>query len=234
VGYVTLKHALSAAALAAVDDPDRAPVVAALAAVASSGPLSGDELARQTGRSPDDIRRDLLATGVCVDTGDGGVGLDPAFAPHAAYAARQTARAVGMTRALSGPAPSGLLPVVWRAMVLFNVGLFFECHEYLERPWRAARGDRALYHGLIQAAAGCYHCERGNVHGTAVLLGKAIAKLRAYAPAALGIDVSDLLDGLAGVRAAALAVPPRLPRGREHLPVIRLAADPDTRAAAAG
>jgi len=231
VGYVRLKHALSAAVLAAVDDPRQAPTVQALAACAASGrsgPVSVADLARATGWSPKEALRRALATGLCVDAGGGRlVDLDPAFAPHAAYAARQTARASEAVRVLTAPVPRTVSPVVWRAVVLFNAGLFFECHEYLERAWRdAGDRDRAFYHGLIQAAAACYHCEKGNAHGTAVLLGKALAMLRAYAPAAHGIDVATLLDGLAAVRAAALRDPPRLPRGREHLPVIRLAADP--------
>ncbi len=231
MAYVRLKHALSAAVLAAVDDSREAPTVEALAACAASDRGASapvDDLARAAGLTPEEVRRRLLATGVCVEAGDARlVGLDPLFAPHAAYAARQTARAADAVRALRGPAPQGLSAVVWRAVVLFNAGLFFECHEYLEHPWRAADpGDRAFYHGLIQAAAGCYHCEKGNVHGTDVVLGKAIANLRPYAPAAHGIDVARLLDGLADMRAGALAVPPTLPCGRERLPVIRLAADP--------
>lgn len=231
MGYVRLKHALSAVALAAVDDPREAPTVQALAACAApgrGGPASVRDLARATGLPPEDVRRRVLATGVCIDAGGGRlVGLDPALAPHAAYAARQTARAAEAVRTLSAPAPRTVSPAVWRAVVLFNVGLFFECHEYLERAWRTAGdGDRAFYHGLIQAAAGCYHCEKGNAHGTEVLLGKALANLRPYAPAAHGIDVAALLHGLAAVRAGALAEPPRLPRGRGGLPVIRLAVDP--------
>ncbi len=229
MAYVRLKHALSAAVLAAVDDSREAPTVEALAACAASDRGASapvDDLARAAGLTPEEVRRRLLATGVCVEAGGARlVGLDPIFASHAAYAARQTARAADAVRVLRGPAPQGLSAVVWRAVVLFNAGLFFECHEYLERPWRAAdRGDRAFYHGLIQAAAGCYHFEKGNVHGTDALLAKAIVNLRPYAPAAHGIDVAGLLDGLADVRAGALAVPPRLPHGR--LPVIRLAADP--------
>ena len=162
--YVRLKHALSAAVLAAVDDPDQVPTVEALAACAAAGggPVSAADLSRAAGVPVDEILRRLLATGLCLDH-DGGrlVGLDARFRPHAAYAGRQTARAVDAVRVLRGPAPSALSPVLWRAVVLFNAGLFFECHEYLERPWRAAgRAARAFYHGLIQAAAGCYHCEK--------------------------------------------------------------------------
>ena len=238
MGYVALKHALSAAALAAVDDPRLAAVVEALASCVSpdrARHASHGDLGGPAGLPPDEVRRRVLATGVCVELeGTRATALAPAHAPHAPYAARQTARAVEMVRTLARPAPRGVAPVVWRAVVLFNVGLFFECHEYLEGAWRTAHdGDRPFYHGLIQAAAGCYHCEKGNAHGTAVLVGKAIAKLRPYAPAAHGIDVAGLLDGLAVVRDGALAEPPRLPRGRERLPVIRLA-DPGTRAAAVG
>jgi hypothetical protein len=70
------------------------------------------------------------------------------------------------------------------------------------------------------------------VHGTAVLLGRAIANLAPSAPSAHGLDVAGLLDGLAAVRAGAEAEPPALPHGRERLPVIRLAADPGAAASA--
>jgi predicted metal-dependent hydrolase len=90
---------------------------------------------------------------------------------------------------------------VRRGAALFNAGLFFECHELFEDAWRAsAPPERLFYHGLVQAAAACYHAEKGNTHGAAVLLDKARAKLTRYAPRYLGVDIEGLLASLRAVR----------------------------------
>jgi len=240
VGYIRLKHALADVALAAVEDPASAPTVVALAAyarlAARSGPAGGRpvpiaELARAAGVLPDEVR-DRLASTRLFSAGDpSGLALDARYAPHAGYFTRQVTRAAGAVRILAlRPAPRGAPRAVWRAAVLFNAGLFFECHEYLEDSWRSAGPeDRAFYHGLIQAAAACYHWENGNAHGARVLAGKALAKLRAYAPARHGVAVAQLLADLAAVRDAAGADPPRPPRGRGDLPVIAWSSPADGR-----
>lgn len=62
---------------------------------------------------------------------------------------------------------------------LFNEGLFFDCHEYLEGAWRRAEGeDKLMIQGLVQAAAGLHKLELGSAAGAAELLGKAESKLR--------------------------------------------------------
>jgi len=228
-GYVRLKHALSAVALRVVETPAAVPTAEALAAYARLGgghPAPVADVARVLRASPDDIWRRLMETGLF----DAAAGRDrPAlaavYAPHAAYFARQAARMADAVRILGEPVP-GVPDVVRRGVALFNAGLFYECHEYLEGVWRAARGpDRAFYHGLIQAAAACYHCEKGNRHGTRVLAGKAVEKLRAFAPVFHGVGVAALLVGLEGLCAGADSGAPRLPDSRVGLPVITLAAD---------
>ncbi len=43
---------------------------------------------------------------------------------------------------------------------MFNAGLFFDCHEFLEDAWRGETGDRKLFlQGLIQAAAALHKLE---------------------------------------------------------------------------
>lgn len=50
-----------------------------------------------------------------------------------------------------------------QALVLWNVGLFFELHELLETVWRDKRGEsRTGLKGLIQAAGVYVHQSRGN------------------------------------------------------------------------
>lgn len=64
--------------------------------------------------------------------------------------------------------------------VLFNEGLFFDCHEYLEGAWRRAAGeDKLMTQGLIQAAAAFHKLELGSPSGAVELLGKAAEKLGA-------------------------------------------------------
>lgn len=61
---------------------------------------------------------------------------------------------------------------------LFNEGLFFDCHEYLEGAWKRCEGqEKIMLQGLIQAAAGFHKWELGSPAGYAELLGKAIQKL---------------------------------------------------------
>jgi len=240
VGYVRLKHALAGVALAAVEDPARAPTVvvlaayarlAALAGPAGGGPVPIAEIARAAGAPPDDVRERLTSTRLFGAGDPRDLALDARFAPHAGYFTRQIARAAAAVRALDlRPAPRGVPRAVWRAVVLFNAGLFFECHEYLEDSWRSAGPeDRAFYHGLIQAAAACYHWEKGNAHGARVLAGKALANLRAYAPGRHGVAVARLLGDLAAVRDAAGTDPPCPPRGRGDLPTIAWAPPGDGR-----
>ena len=63
----------------------------------------------------------------------------------------------------------------------FNGGRYFEAHEAWEAMWRVTRGPlRLFYQGLVQAAVGLHHLERGNVNGAQAQLQKAISKLEQY------------------------------------------------------
>jgi hypothetical protein len=158
------------------------------------------------GSDPDAVRRALLGTGLFGDEA-GGIALAAAYRSHAAYFRRQVPRLAEALRLAAQP-PGPDVPLdVHRGAALFDAGLFFEAHEYWEDVWRAARPpERTFYHGLVQAAAGCYHAEKGNAHGAAVLLAKARAKLRGFAPRYLGVDVTALLASLDAVRAGGPAV----------------------------
>ena len=204
MSYVRLKHTLAEIALDAVAHPGPAPTAALLLAYAKmsrrrpSVPLAA--LARAAGVAPADAARALSATGLFGGPdGAGRIALSASFRPFAPYLSRQAARVRTALRLL-GSSQRLAAPVEIRAAALFNAGLYFECHEYLEDIWRASAGpERSFYHGLVQAAAGLYHFEKGNAHGTRSLLGKAIAKLELYAPAYREVDVAALLIGLRGV-----------------------------------
>jgi hypothetical protein len=171
-----------------------------------------------------DALRLLQGTGLFEEAdGARAVALAAPFRPFTPYLRRQTARLERALLALRSSPGSEVPREVWRGAVLFNAGLFFECHEYLEDVWRAAPPpERAFFHGLVQAAAGCYHLEKANIHGARTLLAKAIGKLRPSAPVHLGVDVARLVSDLGGLLDAVDASPPRRPPSRAGLPTIQL------------
>jgi uncharacterized protein len=230
VSYVRLKHTLADIALAAIARPHDARTARALVAYAGAadrgGPVSVRLIAAAAHESPSRVLRLLLDTGLFADA-DGGreIVLASPFLPSAAYFARQVSRLGNALRLLASPAPPGVSTELHRAAALFDAGLFFECHEYLEDVWRATEGpDRMFYHGIVQAAAGCYHLEKRNLHGAGVLIRKGIAKLRPFAPVHRALDVGRLLAGLEAVVSAIdrNAQPPAF--GGDEFPVMAFAA----------
>jgi uncharacterized protein len=213
VSYVRLKHTLSAIALDSLTGAQPPLTASAMAAFArrsnartNQGRVNGAAvpaalLARDAGVEPDAVRRALLATGLFASDAAGDLALAPPYAPHAAYFRRQAGRLEDALRLAARPAPADVPAVIRRGAALFNAGLYFECHEFFEDIWRGSGPPaRNFYHGLVQAAAGCYHAEKGNAHGADVLLGKARDKLTPYAPHCLGVDVAGLLASLRIVR----------------------------------
>ena len=84
------------------------------------------------------------------------------------------------------------------ALILWDRGLFFEMHEYLEAYWKAASGEeRRLFQALIRAAGTYVHLEQGNLPGARRIAAKAIYGLKPVmdrlAPHA---DPNRLLDKL--------------------------------------
>ncbi len=82
---------------------------------------------------------------------------------------------------------------------LFNHQEYFECHEVIEELWlETPKLDeyRDLYKGVIQAAAAIYQEQRGIESGALGLHRTAVQYLAKYAPDALGLSVSPLIDGL--------------------------------------
>ena len=78
---------------------------------------------------------------------------------------------------------------------LFNQGQFFAAHEAWEEIWRSTTPEpRDLYQGLVQVAAAMHQflgLKRDRAPRST--LAKARARLTPFSPAALGIDVEDLL-----------------------------------------
>jgi uncharacterized protein len=78
---------------------------------------------------------------------------------------------------------------------LFNQGRFFAAHEAWEEIWRSTTPEpKDLFQGLIQVAAALHqHLDLRRTDGPRRTLAKAHRNLEPFAPAALGIDVRDLL-----------------------------------------
>ena len=91
------------------------------------------------------------------------------------------ARARRASEALASLAPStsrGLDDVLEIAARLYEAGLYFEVHEWLEPHWMTASGEpRDALQGLIQAAVGWQHLANDNVAGARSLLTEAAARL---------------------------------------------------------
>src|SRR5215218_8629192 len=81
-------------------------------------------------------------------------------------------------------------------IALFNQGRFFEAHEAWEEIWRSTTPEpRDLFQGLIQVAAALHQfLDLKRIDGPRRTLAKARRRLEPYAPAALGIDIRDLLE----------------------------------------
>jgi len=80
------------------------------------------------------------------------------------------------------------------AVVQFNQGDFWTCHETLERVWLPELYPlRLFYHGLIKAAVGLLHLERRNRRGAALKLQDAAYTLSPFQPHFMGIDIGGLL-----------------------------------------
>jgi uncharacterized membrane protein YccC len=79
---------------------------------------------------------------------------------------------------------------------LFNQGRFFESHEAWEEIWRSTTPEpRDLFQGLIQVAAALHQfLDLKRDEAPRRTLAKARRRLEPYAPAALGIDLADLLE----------------------------------------
>lgn len=205
MGYVRLKHTLSALALDAIEHRERRSVVAWLVAYCdrvNRGPRGdgssdagfSQALSALEARGRAAPREIGAPVHELFDWTKDGVALQVEFRPHVAYMDRQVHRLQDALAGLRGPRQS----IMRRAAALFNNGLFFECHEFLEDIWRAAaEPEHGLYHGVILIAAAFYHHEKGNRHGTRIKLRQGLAYLQPFLPRAHGIRLDRWVTRLA-------------------------------------
>jgi len=104
---------------------------------------------------------------------------------------------------LDGTVPEPVLPDEERAafargVAQFNDGLFFECHDTLEKIWSGVRGpSRDFFQGLIQVAVGFHHLGNGNRPGAITLLRRSLARLGRYPARYAGVELAPLRDAVA-------------------------------------
>ncbi|HET8679164.1 MAG TPA: DUF309 domain-containing protein [bacterium] len=216
--YVRLKHTLSALALEALRGPARNAARAGavwlvafcdlVTRTSAAGEPAGFDVpasvvkarARRAGAGAAGLRR-VLDAGLLVRN-DGRLSLPEGFRPHFAYMNRQVHRLAAAIRAVDraarGRGRRDERVTIATGVAMFNAGLFFECHEFLEATWRVAPpADRAFYHGIILIAAAFYHYEKGNLHGTRIKLTQGIKTLQPYLPQAHDVRLDRWMAALA-------------------------------------
>jgi predicted metal-dependent hydrolase len=98
-------------------------------------------------------------------------------------------------------------------LFFFNDGRYFEAHEAWEDLWRVTGPPlRTFYQGLIQAAVGLHHLERGNRIGALGQLSKSIGHLSETVNASDSIDTAGLIRQLQEIRSEMHPRPVRIVR----------------------
>jgi predicted metal-dependent hydrolase len=82
-------------------------------------------------------------------------------------------------------------------LVFFNSGSYYQAHESWEDLWRETHDPvRVFYQGLIQAAVGLHHLQRGNEAGARGQITKSIGHLIGFQDNPHLIDIADLIRQL--------------------------------------
>lgn len=88
-----------------------------------------------------------------------------------------------------------LPPEVGQAVLEFNQGEFYACHDTLEALWTEAREpERTFLQGILQLAVACYHLQNQNQRGAILLLAEGCRRLNHYCPAYGWVDVASLVQ----------------------------------------
>jgi len=132
-------------------------------------------------------------------------------APYIAYI---EARLAGYAKALALIARTEAKDALTKALVLWDLGLFFEVHEILEQAWRGAQGaEKKVLQALIRAAGFYIKGEYGYFEAGAKMAGRAVAALEKNRQACAGFDLDTLLESLRNLD----PIPPKLlPQDQAH------------------
>jgi predicted metal-dependent hydrolase len=92
-----------------------------------------------------------------------------------------------------------------QAILHFNNGNYFECHDCLELIWlQISSRERHFFQGMLHIAVGLYHFENKNYRGARNQLYKAVRRLVHFQPSFNGVDVDRVLMAAEPYRHAAL------------------------------
>ncbi len=149
-------------------------------------------------------RRALAAVAEAPDTW---LGVDERhWAPLLAARARRASDALAT---LPPATTRGLDAVLDTAARLYEAGLYFEVHEWLEPHWMAASGEtREALQGVIQAAVGWQHLANDNVAGARSLLMDGATRLHGQRLGARDFDGFARATAAASARVPSAAPPP--------------------------
>lgn len=102
------------------------------------------------------------------------------------------------------------------ALLLWNQGLFFECHEWLEKKWCRSEGaEKKMIQAVIWSAGAYSHLEYGRTAAAGKLAARAIVGLKHYREQVPDLFDVDVLVSKLGVLDP---VPPKFSLGR-HLSI---------------
>ena len=123
------------------------------------------------------------------------------------YVAYIEARLAGYAKALAIIARIRAGDALARALVFWDLGLFFEVHEILEQAWHGARGaEKEILQALIRAAGFYIKGEYGYFEAGAKMAGRAVAALEQNRRVCSGFALDTLLASLRTLD----PVPPKL------------------------
>lgn len=161
--------------------------------------------------------RELMASANFLNISGHRLSLTPAAAPFKEYLQDRTSRYRAALKNWSSlkPPSDPFDKALAFSEILFNHGLFFDTHEYLEADWKASEGEKkTCLQGLIQIAAGFHKLELdpGARAGAAGLLQNGLEKLKASQGVLGGVAVGQISSRLAPILAALATGPAQAPR----------------------
>jgi predicted metal-dependent hydrolase len=103
-----------------------------------------------------------------------------------------------------------LPPLGEEGIAYFNAGEYYQQHDSFEALWKQTPGvERELYQGILQVGVAYYQITRGNWRGAVKMLARAARHLKDLPDSCQGVDVRQLREDAAHVRAALLALMPQ-------------------------
>ena len=131
--------------------------------------------------------------------------LQQSLAPH--YIAYIETRLAGYAKALETISRTGAGDALSRALVLWDLGFFFEVHELLEEAWHGAHGaEKEILQAMIRAAGFYIKGEYGYLEAGAKMAGRAVTALEKNRRDCTGFDLDTLLASLRNLD----PIPPKL------------------------